>query len=143
MGETIFGVILAILVVVIAGIILRIYDYFSKGPNLKVKHINRQLERQEPLTYMHVILIENKGKRAGSLIDIVARPDGSVKQSYLMVEDITNGKVAPTTIEEKRTVTLFLDCFPIASDTRYWIDARYQKSIFNHTYEKRKRIWSN
>ena len=140
MGGTIIE---AIIVVVIGGIILGVISYLFQGPNLKVKHLKRQLQQKKPISYRHVIKIENKGRRTGELLDIVAKPTNNVKQSYLRVDTLSNLGVTPVSVDGKKTRDVWLDCYPNTKNTKYRIDVRYEKSIFNHVYEKQKTIWSN
>lgn len=139
MGGTIIE---AIVAGIIAGIIIKIIDYFFQGQNLKVKHIKRQFERE--LVYRHNISIENKGKQTGRLLDITVKPTKDVKQSYLMVDEITNNNnVAPISVDGKKSRTIWIDCYPNTKNIKYKIDVRYEKSFLRVIYERKKTIWSN
>jgi len=139
----------AILAVIIAGIVLQVINYLFQGPNLKVKHKKRQIEQQKVVVigkppsffYRHIIEIRNTGNTSGNF-DIIAESDYEIKQSLLMVNDINNLKVAPLSIE-KGTTIVFLDCYPVINNQKYWLYATYEKSFLRFIYERKKTIWSN
>lgn len=136
------SVIETIFAFVMGGIILLIINYFLEGSRLKITHSDRQLERENPLTYRHVFSIQNKGKTAGRVLDIIVEPN-EVKQSLIFDLDNNKTMVARFNVDGKQIRNIAIDCFPPSTDIRYRLTVIHEKSFLRISYEKPKIIWPN